>query len=149
MRSIRQKHRRLHRIAGRIYIIGGLIGALSGGVIGVLTPFGGLDGAGFNESVATLFFASFIAFTLIKAYLAVRQRDFSAHREWMIRSWALMLAIATERTFLIILNTTTDVDLSILFGTTFWMAGFVNIGAAEFWINYTRRLSDGRMHWKP
>ena len=95
-----------------------------------------------------MLFAGYTAYCLVRAYLSIRARNIGAHREWMIRSWALMLAIATERTFLGILLATTDVDMAVLFGTTFWMAGVVNIAAAAVWINLTRTPANGARHWK-
>ena len=66
----------------------------------------------------------------------------------MIRSWALMLAIATERVMLGILMSNTDIGIGVLFGTTFWMAGVVNIASSEIWINLTRTPGNGNRHWK-
>ena len=43
---------------------------------------------------------------------------------------------------------TTDIGVEVLFGTTFWMAGVVNITASEFWINLTRTPGNGNRHWK-
>ena len=83
-----------------------------------------------------------------KAYKTIRARNIRAHREWMIRSWALMLAIATERIMLGVLISTTDIGIPVLFGTTFWMAGVVNVAASEIWINLTRTPGNGHRHWK-
>ncbi len=43
---------------------------------------------------------------------------------------------------------TTDIGISVLFGTTFWMAAVVNIAASEIWINLTRTPGNGHRHWK-
>ena len=98
--------------------------------------------------MATTFFAAYILFCLYKAYGTARAKQFAPHREWMIRSWGLMLAIATERTLLGIFLATTNVDISILFGTTFWLAGVINIAASEYWIHLTRTPGRGVRHWK-
>ena len=148
IRAVRKRWPTWHRMAGRFYIVAGLLGASTGFIIGGLTPFGGLDGPGFNEAVATAVFSSYIIWALISAYVAIRKRDFIRHREWMIRSFTLMMGIATERIFLIILQSTTEVDIAILFGTTFWMAGVVNIIVAEMWIRLTRTPGRGLAHWK-
>ena len=66
----------------------------------------------------------------------------------MVRGWALMMAIATERIMLGVFQATTDIDFGILFGTTFWMAGVVNLAAAEAWIHLTRTPGSGLVHWK-
>lgn len=148
MPSMRKKSISLHRWSGRIWLSAGGLAALSGGFIGVFQPFMGIDGQGFNESMATAFFAFYTLFCMGKAYKTIRARNIRAHREWMIRSWALMLAIATERIMLGVLISTTDIGIPVLFGTTFWMAGVVNVAASEIWINLTRTPGNGHRHWK-
>ncbi|MCG8414189.1 MAG: DUF2306 domain-containing protein [Pseudomonadales bacterium] len=147
-RYIRKNYLNFHRWSGRVWLTCGVISAFSGGFIGIFYPFMGVDGQGFNESMATTFFAVYTLFCMYKAYSSIRAKQFGAHREWMIRSWALMLAIATERVMLGILMGTTGVGVEVLFGTTFWMAGVVNIVASEIWINLTRTPGNGNRHWK-
>lgn len=148
MRGVRKKHIKLHRISGRIFVLCGVIGAFSGIAIGVFDPFMGVGDQGFNESMATAFFSLFILFSLVMALVRIKQRNFGQHREWMIRAFALMLAIATERLMLTGLMSSTDIGIGVLFGTTFWMAGVMNITAAELWINLTRTPGNGARHWK-
>ncbi len=148
VRFIRKNYIGFHRWSGRLWLTCGVIAAFSGSVIGVLDPFMDLTGQGFNESMATAFFGTYTLFCLIMAYSSIRQRKFGAHREWMIRSWALMLAIATERLMLGALMSTTNIGIEVLFGTTFWMAAVTNVGASEIWINLTRTPGNGARHWK-
>lgn len=148
MRGIRKKHIKLHRISGRVFVLCGVIGAFSGIAIGVFDPFMGVGGQGFNESMATAFFSGFILLSLVMAIVRIKQRNFGQHREWMIRAFALMLAIATERLMLTALMSTTDIGVPVLFGTTFWMAGVMNMGAAELWISFSRTPGNGARHWK-
>ncbi len=148
VRKVRTQWPGWHRFSGRCYIVAGYIGAISGFVIGGLHPFLGFDGPGFNQSMATITFAALIFWTLTCAYLAVRRKQFGLHREWMVRSWALMMAIATERILLGLFTLTTNLDIGVLFGTTFWMAGAINVAAAEVWINLTRTPGRGLAHRK-
>ena len=148
MRGVRKKYIKLHRISGRIFVLCGVIGAFSGIAIGVFDPFMGVGDQGFNESMATAFFSAFILLSLVMAIVRIKQRNFGQHREWMIRAFALMLAIATERLMLTALMSSTDIGIGVLFGTTFWMAGVMNMGAAELWINFTRTPGNGARHWK-
>ena len=148
IRHMRTRHITFHRWSGRIFLLSGVIGALSGIVIGVFDPFMGVGGQGFNESMATAFFGAYTLFCLYMAYSRIRQRLIPQHREWMIRSWVLMLAIATERTILQGLMTFTQIDIAVLFGTTFWMAAVINVAAGEIWINLTRTPGKGIRHWK-
>lgn len=148
MRVIRKKYINFHRWAGRTYLVCGGIGALSGGFIGIFYPFAGIDGPGFSESMATTFLAIYTFVCLYKAYTSIRRKEFGAHREWMIRSFGLMLAIATERVMLGILMSTTGIGVEVLFSATFWMAGVINISASEIWISLTRTPGNGARHWK-
>ncbi len=148
IRPIRKKYINFHRWSGRVWLTAGAIAAFSGGFIGIFQPFAGVDGQGFNESMATVFFAIYTLFCMYKAYTSIRARKFGIHREWMIRSWALMLGIATERVILGILMSTTGIDIAVLFGTTFWMAAVINISVSEIWINLTRTPGNGNRHWK-
>lgn len=148
IRRIRNGFRRLHRISGRTYLISGTIAALSGTYVGLLYPFTGHNGPGLNEAMASLFFGVYSLFCLYHAYRAARQKQFAKHREWVIRSWALMLGVATERTLLGIFMSTTDIDIAHLFGVTFWLALAINIPASEYWIHLTRNASTTAKHWK-
>lgn len=148
IRRIRKNYINFHRWSGRVWLLCGSAAAFSGGFIGVFYPFMGLGDQGFNESMATAFFGFYTLFCMFKAYTSIRAKQFGAHREWMIRSWALMLAIATERIMLGILLSNTGVGIEVLFGTTFWMAAVTNVAASEIWINLTRTPGNGARHWK-
>lgn len=147
-RTIRKKYTNAHRWSGRVFIVCAAISAFSGITIGVFDPFAGADGQGFNESMAVAFFSAYILFCLFMAYSRIRKRMFGQHREWMIRSFALLLAIALERLMLTFLQITTSIDIAVLFGTTFWMAAVTNMAAAEIWIAVTRTPGNGARHWK-
>ncbi|MDB9879466.1 DUF2306 domain-containing protein [Pseudomonadales bacterium] len=148
VRMIRKRYPVWHRLSGRVYIFCGVISAVSGLFFGVLHPFMGNTGLGFNQAVATLFFGIYTLFCLYKAYSSIRIGNVGLHREWMIRTWAIMLGIATERLLLGFFLSTSSIDISVLFGTTFWMAAVINISASEAWINLTRTPGSGARHWK-
>ncbi|MFT7111403.1 MAG: putative membrane protein [Porticoccaceae bacterium] len=145
---VRKRWVNFHRWSGRVYILCGVTGAVTGFLIGGLNPFGGIDGTGFNEAMSTWFLSLYVLYCLFKAYSSIRKRQFGAHREWMIRSFAIMIAIATERVMLGTLLATTSIDFAVLFGATFWMAGVSNVVAGEIWIQLTRTPGSGARHWK-
>jgi len=148
IRSFRKRWSVLHRWAGRVFIVCGTMGALTGFFIGALYPFTGFGARGFNQAMATVFIASFTLCSLYNAYSNIRARCFGNHREWMIRAWAIMLSIATERIFLGIMGSFTPMDFADFFGTTFWVAAVIHIIVAEYWINLTRTSRNGARHWK-
>ena len=146
--AIRNRYRTFHRWSGRIFLVCGAVGAATGFFIGAIYPFMGVDGQGFNESMATTAIALYTWFCLYKAYTSIRMRRIGKHREWMIRSWSIMLGIATERVILGIFMASTDIGMGVLFGATFWMAAAINISVAEYWIHLTRTPGNGARHWK-
>ena len=146
--ALRKRALRWHRVSGRLYVASGLLGAITGFFIGVLHPFMGINGQGFNEAMATAFFSALVIFSLCMAIYHVRHKRIGLHREWMIRGFALMLAIATERLMLTAMMLLLNIEIAILFGTTFWMAGVIHIAVAEYWIHLTRTPGNGLLHWQ-
>jgi uncharacterized membrane protein len=91
---IRARHRRLHRWLGRTYVVGCLVG----GVGGFIMAFGSTAGP-----IATGGFASLAVMwiiTNVQGWRMARERQFEAHRAWMIRSFALTFAAVTLRLYL-------------------------------------------------
>ena len=84
----------LHRLLGKVYIAAVLI---SGGFGGFLAPSssGGVAGHFGFGLLAVLWVA-----TALIAFTSARSGDYSAHRAWMIRSYALCLAAVTLRLYL-------------------------------------------------
>jgi uncharacterized membrane protein len=92
-RRLRQRYLQLHRVSGRIYVIAVLCGCAAAFRLAAGTTFGKAWGVG----LACLAFAW--ATTTLMAYYAVRQRQISIHREWMIRSYVVTFAFVTFRVF--------------------------------------------------
>lgn len=86
LRGYRSAYPAHHRAIGKVYVFGTL---LSGVLVLPLaiTNAGGIAGQiGFTTMAV-----SWTSFTWL-AYTAIRHRDFSAHRRWMLRSYALTFA---------------------------------------------------------
>lgn len=94
LRSFRNKHRKAHRFMGRAYIGGALVGGLGGLYMSQYAASGAPAGIGFA------FLAIFLLMTTGMAYRAIRAGDVQTHREWMTRSFALILAAVTLRIYL-------------------------------------------------
>jgi uncharacterized membrane protein len=85
----------LHRWSGRLYLaLGVLVGGLAGLYMSAFAFGGWVSTTGFG------LLAILWLYTGARAYLAARARDFTAHREWMIRNFALALAAVTLRIYL-------------------------------------------------
>lgn len=84
-RVLANKFGSLHRILGRVFILAGGFLVLSS--LSLLWQFP--TGDSVPNSVARLVFGLALGFTLYQAVRAIRTRDVTGHRDWMIRSYAL------------------------------------------------------------
>lgn len=97
---LRQKFRKLHRYMGLLYLVVLVLFSGPAGLIMAVYANGGL----LSQTAFTLLSVLWIYFT-VKAYIAIRRRDFTAHGDFMIRSYALTLSALTLRAwkFLLVL----------------------------------------------
>jgi len=135
--TIRQRYPQWHRRSGRVYLICGLIVGLSALVMSFAMPAVG----GFNQAAATTLFALLFLVALGKAYWHILHRQIALHREWMIRAFAIGLAVATIRPiigFFFATSRLTGLTPYEFFGTAFWIGFVLQLIAAEVWIQSTR-----------
>jgi len=93
--SIRDNHPKVHRVLGRTYLLAGVLpGSLSGIVVAFLTTAGPVPMATFVLLDVWWFYSA------LRAYRAVRARDFASHREWMLRNFAGTFAAVNLRVYL-------------------------------------------------
>lgn len=76
-----------HRLMGRLLVPCGLVAALSGMWMAVVYPLPAHDGD--LLMVLRLVFGSAMTAALVLGFVAVRWRDFTAHRAWMVRGYAI------------------------------------------------------------
>lgn len=142
VRGFRRRHRAWHRRAGRVVAVAGLLVAGSALWLTLGHPF--KPGTGVLLFVLRLVFGAAMAVALIAGYLAIRRRDVTAHRAWMIRAYAIGLAAGTQAL--------TEGIGGALFGTG-ELAGdlakaagwLINVGVAEWVIRRpSRRRSQRR-----
>lgn len=84
-RVLANKYGSLHRFLGRVFVLAGVFLVLSS--LSLLWQFPTGDSA--PNNMARLIFGLALGFTLCKAVWAIRRRNVSVHRDWMIRSYAL------------------------------------------------------------
>src|SRR6267378_5294735 len=138
VRGLRSKYPQVHRWCGRIFL--GTSGVV--GVTGLTLAFGKTIG-GVDEKAAVILFGSFFLIALAKALWHALRREFAQHREWMIRGYAIGLAVATIRPimgtfFAAALMSGHTPEPKEFFGTAFWIGFTLQMMVAEIWINYTR-----------
>jgi uncharacterized membrane protein len=89
------REQRWHRLAGRVVLPAGLVAALSGLWMAFVyaLPAGEDDAA---LKVLRLVFGVGMVAALVRGSLAIRRRDFAAHRAWMMRGYAIGLGAGTQ-----------------------------------------------------
>jgi uncharacterized membrane protein len=135
--KLRAKYPTVHRVTGRVYMIGVVIGSLAAFYSAAVS----LDG--FVAQVGFFFLAALWLYSIIRAYIAIRQRNIQQHRIWMIRNYALTFSAVTLRlwlgvgiTYLVITHqlhgpaTQTDVYVSGV-----WFAILSSVVIADWFIN--------------
>jgi hypothetical protein len=77
---------------------------------------------------------------LSKAFLHIRQREITLHREWMIRAFSVGLAVAAIRPIVGVFFATSrfsGLAPHEFFGIAFWIGFTLHLIAAEAWIHAT------------
>lgn len=130
-----RRHPRLHRIAGRVAAVAGVLFSLTG----LLLPFV-MPARPFGERAFMTTFACLFPVLLGCGIVAARRHDFAAHRRWMLRVTAGALGPLTQRVILP-LFLTAGVDSMPrfwdLFVTSAWFAAAVNFVIVEWWMRRT------------
>ena len=88
------RHRSWHRGAGKLAMLAGVLSGLSGVLLVIAYPPSALA-TPLMDGVRIVFGAA-LAATITLAYLAIRRRDTTNHRAWMIRAFALGIAGTTQ-----------------------------------------------------
>lgn len=136
-RGFRDRHIGWHRRIGRIAIVAGLVAGMFAVVFGALLSFGGL----LEASASTLFGAWFVA-SLVVAYRSIRGGNVTAHRRWMIRAFAVGLAVGTIRLWIGVFEGFGLLSFRDAFGVAFWISFLLHATAAEAWVR-ARPLPSG------
>jgi uncharacterized membrane protein len=96
MRRIRQRWPQYHRWSGRFLVVTGLVAGVNGLLMAWLIPF-----SGWWERIVLGFFGILFLLALVQGFIHIRARRVKLHRAWMMRAFALGLAVATQRLIVI------------------------------------------------
>jgi uncharacterized membrane protein len=133
---IRERYTKLHRLIGKIYIVGSLIA----GIIAIkLSLINGCQAC--RYSLLTL--AVLWIFFTIAAYLSIRRFDIEAHRKFMVRSYVCALAFVFVRVpgvlpmdfFFSMIDSPTEQGI-----VAEWFFSLVPLFVAEFWLTWLPAL---------
>jgi uncharacterized membrane protein len=132
-RGILLRHRALHRNLGRVYAVS----ALMTGVVGFYMAWYSYAGAVTHFGFGVL--GALTASTTSMAYLRIRAFDVTAHREWMIRSFALIFAAVTLRIELPLLIAFSKGAFTPAYQIVAWLCWVPNLLWAEWYVRQSRR----------
>ncbi|MEN9569351.1 MAG: hypothetical protein RL172_582 [Bacteroidota bacterium] len=134
--QLRQQQPRLHRAMGYLYV---LIILLVTGPAGLIMSF--YANGGWLARVAFIVLSVlWMGFTARATYSAIK-KDFTAHRHWMIRSFALTLSALTLRMWKVVLATITEMPPMTRYRLIAWLGWGVNLLLAEYLIRKSRQRS--------
>ncbi|MEQ8956185.1 MAG: DUF2306 domain-containing protein [Gammaproteobacteria bacterium] len=137
IKSIRSKYPVFHRWSGRLLVVVSLFLGASAVFIGVVFPYSGVP-----EQIVIAIFGTFFLAAAVKGFFCARNKNFRAHREWMMRSFAIGLAIVTMRLIfvpiLIMIGSPTMEDAQFWSIASFTLAFILHGIVAELWIRRTR-----------
>ena len=140
VKRIRSRHPGYHRRMGKVLVAAGMAVGATAIFVGLAIPFSGRV-----ESVLIGLFGGLFLFALLKDFVHVRAGRVALHREWMIRAFAVALAIATQRLIfvpsLLVAGVADPTDgRTVALSLAAWAAALVlHSSLAEVWIRLTRK----------
>jgi len=125
----RHRHYTFHRRMGRLLLAAGLLSGVFALALGSVFPFGGPA-----EMSATVLFGIWFLLCLTLAFRSIRADDMVHHRRWMIRAFAIGVAVGTIRIWIALFQITGVLDFQGSFGPAFWISFTLHALVAELWL---------------
>jgi uncharacterized membrane protein len=132
-RWILLRHRALHRTLGTIYVLSSVLVGVAGLYMSFYTFGGPVTHLGFGA------LAVLLLTTTARAYTAARARTIAMHRQWMLRSYALLFAAVTLRVELPLLIVAFG-DFTPAYQVVSWLSWVPNMLWAEWYIRRTSNV---------
>ncbi|WP_201761137.1 MULTISPECIES: DUF2306 domain-containing protein [unclassified Nonomuraea] len=127
---LRDRHPRLHRIAGRVYMVSVVCGSLAALFAATFSV------SGFPAQVAFYVLTAAWLYSLVQAYRCIRRGEARLHRIWMIRNYALTFAAVTLRVYLVIgmvlSKQYTWLTFEDVYTASVWASILINVIVAEY-----------------
>lgn len=122
----------VHRVLGRLYVISCLVIGTAGIYMAIYSFGGWITHLGFGALGVLLLL------TTLAGYLAIRRHDVERHRDWMIRSYALIFAAVMLRIELPLLIVSFG-DFTPAYRVVAWLCWVPNILLAEALVRRIRQ----------
>ncbi len=136
--SWRRRSPHVHRWIGRSLLVLAIPATITGFYLGVLVPIAGAGEATVIALVAMLF-----AFSLVRAFVAIRRGDVSTHRAWMIRACGVAFGVSVVRLAGVVIDfalTPRGIPITQLFVLALWSGWIITVLGAEWWIRRSQRV---------
>jgi uncharacterized membrane protein len=131
---VRRPH--VHRALGKLYLISA-IGTGAAGLYMSVYSFGGIVT---HVGFATL--AAGLLLSTVVAWIQIRRGNIALHREWVIRSFALLFSAVTLRLWLPLLTSTLG-EFPMAYLWVAWVCWLPNLLAAELYLRFARNRGWG------
>lgn len=131
---LRTTYPAVHRISGRIHVFAGVLPTTL--LIYVLLV---LSSESNSSNVGAVLLTTLWLSTTVLGFRAARQRRHTEHRRWMVRSFALGIAILWTRPLYTVAFALPGltVDLEVLQTVIGWVPWLLNLAIAELWLYRT------------
>ena len=123
-----------HRTLGKIYVVMTLLCAISGFYIGFFATGGWIPATGFI-AMALIYF-----YTTLQGFLAIKNKQITAHQNYMTYSYAACLAAVTLRIY-IPLSFVLEIDYILAYSIIAWVSWIPNLAIA-WWVNKRREKTN-------
>ena len=130
-RNFPYSHPALHRTLGKIYVVAVMGTGLAGLYMSFFSYGGAVTHAGFG------LLALSVLTTTVIAYVQIRRRKVAVHREWMLRSFALIFAAVTLRIELPLLIVGFHA-FAPAYSIVSWLCWVPNLAIAEAYVRTSR-----------
>lgn len=129
---LRVRYPKAHRIAGRVYMVSVLVGAVAAFFAATFSV------SGFSVQVAFYILSTAWIYTLVRAYQTIRRGEVQLHRIWMIRNYSLTFAAVTLRIYLLsglaLRESFPSLTFEDIYHAAAWSSFAVNVLVAEYFI---------------
>ena len=123
-----------HRTLGKIYVVMALLCAISGFYIGFFATGGWIPATGFIAMALISFY------TTLQGFLAIKNKQITAHQNYMTYSYAACLAAVTLRIY-IPLSFVLEIDYILAYSIIAWVSWIPNLAIA-WWVNKRREKTN-------
>src|SRR5579864_919785 len=130
--KLRARALNFHRWLGRFYLLEVALGSIAGFAMATVSAEGLPTHVGFG-TLAVMWF-----FTGLQAYRMVKAGNIVAHRQWMIRNFALTLAAVTLRNWMPLMLFALHWPFRPTYITVSWLCWVPNLLIAEWLVHRTR-----------